>query len=63
MGFGFDRETGRPSAASPFGQQAWLDLDTGYAALLFLEAAWTNGLDLYDLVPGPVHEAVLTARG
>ena len=63
MGFGFDRETGRPSAASPFAQQAWLDLDEGYGALLFLEASWSNGLDLYDLVPEPLHEAVLTAHG
>ena len=63
MGFPIDRETGRPAAASPFGQQAWLDLDEGYAVLLLLEASWTNSLALYDLVPGPVHEAVLTARG
>ena len=63
MGFPIDRETGRPAAASPFGQQAWLDLDEGYAVLLLLEASWTNSLALYDLVPGPVHEAILTARG
>jgi hypothetical protein len=30
---------------------------------LLLEASWTNSLALYDLVPGPVHEAILTARG
>jgi CubicO group peptidase (beta-lactamase class C family) len=63
MGFPIDRETGRPATASPFGQQAWLDLDEGYAVLLLLEASWTNSLALYDLVPGPVHEAILTARG
>ena len=58
-----DREAGRLANASPFGQQTWLNLDDGYGALLFLEATWQNSLDLYDLVPGPVHEAVLTARG
>jgi branched-chain amino acid transport system substrate-binding protein len=63
MGFPIDRETGQPATASPFGQQAWLDLDEGYAVLLLLEASWTNSLALYDLVPGPVHEAILTARG
>jgi CubicO group peptidase (beta-lactamase class C family) len=63
MGFAFDRETGRPAVASPFGQQAWLDLDEGYAVLLLLEATWNDSLALYDLVPGPLHEAVLTARG
>ena len=63
MGFGFDRETGRPSAASPFGQQVWLDLDEGYGALLLLEASWANSLEIQDLLPGPLHEAVLAARG
>ena len=63
MGWNTDRETGQLSIASPFGQQAWLDLDEGYGALLFLEATWQNSLALYDLVPEPVHEAVLTARG
>jgi branched-chain amino acid transport system substrate-binding protein len=63
MGFPIDRETGRPAAASPFGQQAWLDLDEGYAVLLLLEASWTDSLAIYDLATEPVHEAVLTARG
>jgi len=63
MGWNTDRLTGRLGAASPFGQQAWLDLDNGYGVLLLLEATWTNSLALYDLVPGPVHEAILTARG
>jgi len=63
MGFGFDREAGRPSAASPFGQQVWLDLDEGYGALLLLEASWANGQEIQDLLPGPLHEAVLAARG
>jgi CubicO group peptidase (beta-lactamase class C family) len=63
MGFPIDRETGRPAAASPFGQQVWLDLDEGYAVLLLLESSWTDSLALYDLATEPVHEAVLTARG
>ena len=63
MGFGFDREAGRYGAASPFGQQVWLDLDEGYGALLLLEASWANGQEIQDLLPGPLHEAVLAARG
>jgi CubicO group peptidase (beta-lactamase class C family) len=63
MGWNIDREIGLRGTASPFGQQAWLELDDGYAALLLLEAGWNNSLELYDLVPGPLHEAVLTARG
>jgi len=63
LGWNVDREAGYLASASPFGQQAWLDLDNGYGVLLLLEATWQNSLDLYDLVPGPLHEAVLTARG
>ena len=63
MGWNMDREAGNNALATPFGQQAWLELDEGYGVLLFLEASWANSLELYDLVPGPLHEAVLTARG
>jgi len=41
----------------------WLDLDEGYGALLLLEASWANSLEIQDLLPGPLHEAVLAARG
>ncbi len=38
MGWAIDREAGLLGIASPFGQQAWLDLDNGYGVLLLLEA-------------------------
>ena len=64
MGFMMDREVGgRPGMATPFGQQTWMDLDTGYAALLLLESSFPDALALYDLVPDALHEAILTARG
>jgi CubicO group peptidase (beta-lactamase class C family) len=65
MGWVIDRGVGngRPGIASPFGQQVWMDLDTGYAALLLLEASFPHSLALYDLVPDALHEAVLTSRG
>jgi len=64
MGFMMDREVGgRPGMATPFGQQIWMDLDTGYAALLLLESSFPDALALYDLVPDALHEAILTARG
>ena len=64
MGFMMDREVGgRPGMATPFGQQIWMDLDTGYAALLLLESSFPHALALYDLVPDALHEAILTARG
>ena len=63
MGWNTDRETGLLGIASPFGQQAWLDLDNGYGVLLLLEASWANSYYLYGLLPEVVHEAVLTARG
>ena len=65
MGFMLDREVGngRLGMATPFGQQLWMDLDTGYAVLLLLEASFPHALALYDLVPDALHEAVLTGRG
>ncbi|SVD42557.1 uncharacterized protein METZ01_LOCUS395411 [marine metagenome] len=65
MGWVIDRGVGdgRRGMATPFGQQAFIDVDTGYAAVLFLEASFVDGFALYDLVPDALHEAVLTSRG
>ena len=65
MGWVIDRGVGdgRRGMATPFGQQAFIDVDTGYAGVLLLEASFVDGFALYDLVPDALHEAILTARG
>jgi CubicO group peptidase (beta-lactamase class C family)/ABC-type branched-subunit amino acid transport system substrate-binding protein len=69
QGYGYgwwtDRDTGRIWDPGAFGSNAWLDLDDGYGAYVVLEGGPINGdaQKIGLVLDGPVHEAVLAARG